>query len=157
MAFAQGRTVRPKDQRVVSKKRGLPAQRLIEKDLSRCVGEMVFPPDDMRHVHRVVIDDARKIISGHPIRPDDDEIADSRRIEIHFSMDEIVKKNRPSSDVKPNNRVEARRFHSGDLCGREGAAAPVIAGHRSPGELFLPKFFESFLRAKTLITFSFLR
>jgi hypothetical protein len=52
---------------VVSKERRLPSQCLIKEDLSGRVGEMVFPSDDMRDVHQMVIDDTGKIIRGHSI------------------------------------------------------------------------------------------
>ena len=156
VAFTQGRAVRSKDQRVVSKERRLPAQCLIKEDLPGRIGEMVFPPDDMRDVHQMVIDDTGKIVSGHSIRPDNDKIADSRGIEIHLSMDEIFEKNRPSPHVKPDDGPEPGRFHPGDLGCGEGTASSVIAGHLSLGELFLSEFFESLFGAKTLIALPFL-
>jgi len=72
-------------------------------------------------------------------------------------MDKIFEKDRPSFHVKSDDRVETRRFHPGDVRRGKGTASPVIAGHRSFGELFFSKLFEPLLGAKTLITLSFLR
>jgi hypothetical protein len=58
--------------------------------------------------------------------------------------------------VKTDNGPEPGGFHPGDLCGREGSAPPVIAGHLSRGELFLPEFLEPLFGAETLIAFPFL-
>jgi hypothetical protein len=67
MAFAQWRPVRTKNKGVMSKRRGLTSQSLIDEDLSRRVGEMVFPSDDMGNMHQMVIDDTGKIIGRNAI------------------------------------------------------------------------------------------
>jgi len=156
MAFAQRRPVRSKDQRVVSEERGLPGQCLIEEDLPGCVGEMVFPSNDMSDFHQMVVNDTGKVIGGHPIGTDDNEIAHPGRIEVHLSMDEVFKKDRSSAHVESEDRLKAGRFHFGNLFGGEGATPSVIAGHPSFRKLFFSKFFKSFFGAETLITFPLL-
>jgi hypothetical protein len=137
--------------------RGLPGQGLIEENLPGGIREMVFPPNDVTDVHGVVINDTGKIISGHPIGPDDDEIADPGGIEIHLSMDEVLKHDRPFPDVKPQDGVKTGRFHLGNLRLGEGAASSVIPWHLSFGELLFSEIFQPLFGAKALITFSFLR
>jgi hypothetical protein len=141
---------------VVSEERRFPGQGLIEENLSGRIGEMVFPSDDMSDMHQMVIDDTSEIVGGHPIGTDDNKIANSSRIEIHLSMDEVFKQDGSSSYTKSEDGLEAGRFHFGNFFCREGTAPPVIAGHLSPGELFFSKLLQSFFGAKTLITFSFL-
>jgi hypothetical protein len=63
----------------------------------------------------MIIDDTGKIISGHPIRPKDDEIPDSLCIKVHLSMDKVFKNDRTSLHMKSENRVLAFGFHFGDL------------------------------------------
>jgi hypothetical protein len=141
---------------MVSEERGLPGQGLIEEDLPGGIGEVILPSDDVSDVHGVVINDAGKIISRHPIGPDDDKIANPGRIEIHLPMDEVLKQDGPSSHVIPEDRLKTGRFHFTDLLFRESAAPPVIAGHLSFGELFFSKVFQPLFGAKTLITLSLL-
>jgi hypothetical protein len=157
MAFAQRGSVRSEDQRVVGEERGLPGKGLVKEDLPGGIGEMVLPSDDVSDVHGVVINDAGKIVSRHAIRPDDDKIANPRRIEIHLSMDEVLKQDWPSSHVKSEDGLKAGRFHLSNLLLGEGAAPSVVAGHLSFGELFFSKVFQPLFGAKTLITLSFLR
>jgi hypothetical protein len=118
---------------------------------------MVLASDDVRDVHGVVINDAGKIVSRHSIGPDDNEIADPGGIKIHFSVDEVLKHDRPFSDMKPQDGVKTGRFHFSNLLFGEGAAPSVIPGHLSFGKLFFSKNFQPLFGAKTLITLSFLR
>jgi hypothetical protein len=111
----------------------------------------------MRDVHQMVINDAREIISGHSIGADSDKITDPGGIEIHLPVDEIFKKDRPFSHVKPGDRTEPRIFHRSNLRSRERTAPSVVPGHFSSGELFFSKFFEPLFRTKALITLSFLK
>jgi hypothetical protein len=140
---------------MVGEERGPPGQGPIEEDLPGSVGEMVFSSDDVSDVHRVIIHDAGKIVSRHPIGSDDDKITDPGRIEIHFSVDQVLKQDRPFSDVEPQDGAKAGCFHVGNLVFREGAAPPVVPRHLSFGELFLPKAFQSLFGAKTFIALSF--
>jgi hypothetical protein len=72
---------------------------------------MIIPSNHMTDMHEMIIDDARKIVSCHPVRPEDDEISDSLRIEAYLSMDEVFKNDRTSLHVKSEDRVLAFGFH----------------------------------------------
>jgi hypothetical protein len=142
---------------MVTKERRLPGKGLIEKDLPGRIGEMVFTSNDMGHTHQMVIDDAGEVIGGHPIRANDDEIANSCGIEIHLSMDEVFKNDGPSPHAKSNGGSEARGFHLANLLLSERTAPSIIPGHLSFGELFFPEVLQSFFGAEALVALSFLK
>jgi hypothetical protein len=96
---------------VVGKSGRLPTQCLIDQELTRGVREMIIPSNHMTDMHEMIIDDTSKIISGHPVRPEDDEISDSLRIKVHLSMDKVFKNDRTSLHVKSEDRVLAFGFH----------------------------------------------
>jgi hypothetical protein len=134
----------------------VPSQSPIDQDLPGRVGKVVISTNHMGDPHQMVIDDTGKIIGSHSIGADENEIANSLGIEVHFSVDEILKNDRLSFYPKAEDRAVSFRFHPGDFVFGEGTATAVIAGHLSFGELFLPDSLQPFRGAEALIDFSFL-
>jgi hypothetical protein len=100
MAFAQWRTIRAEDERMMGKGRRLPTESLVEEDLTGGIGKMIISSNHMGDVHQIVIDDASEIVSCHSVRPDNDKIADSFRIEGHSPMHKVIKGDGASFHMK---------------------------------------------------------
>jgi len=135
----------------------VPSQSPIDQDLSGRVGKVVISTNHMGNAHQMVIDDTGKIIGSHSIGADDDKIANSLGIEVHFSVDEILKNDRLSFHPEAEDRAVSFRFHPGDLGFGKGTATAVITGHLSFGELFLPDSLQPFKGAEAFVDFSFLK
>jgi hypothetical protein len=88
------------DEGMMGKGRRFPAQRLVEEDLPGGIGKMVISSNHMGHVHQSVIDDAGKIVGCHSVRPDNDKIANSFRIEGHSPMNKVFKSDGASLHMK---------------------------------------------------------
>jgi hypothetical protein len=142
---------------MMAKLRRVPSQSPINQDLPGRVGKVVISTDHMGDAHQMVINHTGKIIGSHSIGADDDEIANSLGIEVHFPVDEILKNDRLSFYPKAEDRTVSFRFHPGDLVFGKGTATAVITGHLSFGELFLPDSLQPFRGAEALVDFSFLK
>ena len=74
----------------MSEPRRLITKRLIQKNLSRSVVEMVIAADHMRDAHQGIVHDRAEIVGRHAVRPQDDQIVQLRIVEAHCSLDQIV-------------------------------------------------------------------
>jgi len=100
MTFAQWRAIRAEDEGMMGKGRRFPAESLVEEDLTGGIGKMIISSNDMGDVHPIVIDDAGEIVGCHSVRPDNDKIADSFRIEGHSPMNKVFKGDKASLHMK---------------------------------------------------------
>jgi hypothetical protein len=83
----------------------------------------------MGYVHEMVVNDAGEIVSCHPVRANNDEIAYVPGTEIHPSMDEVIKGDGFLSHTEPEDGVLAFRLQFRHFFTREGSASSVIPGH----------------------------
>jgi hypothetical protein len=130
----------------------IPTQRLVEQNLAGRIGKMIISPYHMGDIHKIIIDNAGKIIGRHRIGPDDDEIADSFSIEVHSAMNEVFKNNRASLHMKPEYRLLTFGFQSHNVTFRERPAFAIISWHLPFGELFFPKRLEPFRGAEAFVS-----
>src|SRR2546428_11161288 len=90
MPFAQTCLVRSENQRHMSERWRLLAQRAIKLNLSGRIREMIVAANDVTDRHINVIHDNTKIISRRAVRPSDDEIVELTVVEYHFAFDGVV-------------------------------------------------------------------
>ncbi len=88
--FAELFVVVAHDQRHMRETRRFPAQRFVDHELARRVGDMVFPAQHVRDLHQVVVDDDREVIRRDAVAFDDDEIARVFGGKRNFAFDHIV-------------------------------------------------------------------
>ncbi len=91
MTFAELGVVFAQDEAMMGKSGRFKSQRPIEHDLQSRVGQMIFTADHMRNRHKVIVDDNRKVVGGHTVGADDDEIAHGFTFKLDRSPDQIVK------------------------------------------------------------------
>jgi hypothetical protein len=157
VSFAQGGSIVAKDKWMMAKLGEMPSQSPIDKNLAGGVGEMIISTNHMGDAHQMVIYHTGKIIGSHSIGADDDEIANSFGIEMHFPVNEILKNDRLSFHSEAEDRAVSFGFHPGDLIFGKGTATTVITGHLSFGKLFLPDSLQPFRGAEAFVDFSFLK
>jgi hypothetical protein len=142
---------------MMAKSGRVPSESPIDQDLPGRVGKVVISTNHLGNTHEMVINHTGKVVRSHSVGADDDEIANSLGIEVHFSVDEIFKSDRPPFHSKAKDRTVSFRFHPGDLVFGQGTASAVIAGHLSFGKLILPDNLQSFRGAEAFVDFSFLK
>ncbi len=66
------------------------AERADEGDVLRRVRQVILAADDVGDLHRLVVDDDRKVVERHPVVAHDHEIAEQRVVELDLAADEVV-------------------------------------------------------------------
>ena len=87
MTFAEFGAVFAQNQAMMGKSRRLKSKSPVKHDLQSRVGQMIFAANDMGNAHQMIINNYRKIIGGHAVGTDNDEIADGCAFKLHRSAD----------------------------------------------------------------------
>ena len=66
------------------------AERLVDHDLARGVGQVVVAADDVGDAHHGVVDDGREVVGGCAVGAEDDEVVELAGVEGHVSVDSVV-------------------------------------------------------------------
>ena len=75
---------------------------LEDQQLREGVGQVLVGPDDVGDLHLGVVDDAGEVVQGHPVGPDDHEVADVVGLHLDHALDEVAHQERPAHrDAEP--------------------------------------------------------
>ncbi|MNR10747.1 hypothetical protein D3C85_1270120 [compost metagenome] len=98
-------------------------QCFVHENLSRCIGQMLFPANDQIDFHQVIIHNYSKIICRNTIRTGNNKVTDPIGLEFHMPANFIVNTNDTvSRDTETCRRHTTFRLKSGNLLRRQVAA-----------------------------------
>ena len=105
-----------------------------QQDLAGGVGQMIFAPDDVGHLHQAVVDNRSEIVRSDPLRAENDKIPDLSAIEGHPAFDPVFEFH--TSGIHPE--TEGRRTTRGNqrsfLFWFQIATAAVVLRRNPPGQ-----------------------
>src|SRR5579875_1157140 len=106
----------------------LPAQRLVDVDVTRGAGNPLLTAQDMCNAHQVIVDDVRQVIGGQSIGFEYDEIVDVGVVESDITMQLVMHDGLAlKRDGETYRRPDARRLVLGALLRRQVSAVAIIA------------------------------
>ena len=108
-AFGQGFPLRPGQQGMMGKLRGLAAQRFDDLNLRRRIGDMVRPAHHMGHTHLRIIHNRGERVKNLPIRLDQHRVADAGRIDGNVAQNAICPFNPRMIQLEPPDPLPALR------------------------------------------------
>ena len=66
------------------------AERLVDHDLARRVGQVVVAADDVGDAHHRVVHDRSEVVRGRAVGAEDDEVVELLGVEAHVAVDRVV-------------------------------------------------------------------
>ena len=90
MTLRQPGLVRPEDQRQVREPRQRRAERLVEENLARRVGDVVVAADDVGDAHVHVVDDDAEVVDRRAVGAQDDEVVQVGVLEHDGTLHQVV-------------------------------------------------------------------
>ena len=152
LALAHLRPIGIEDEREVGEPRDLVAQGPEQEDVLRCVGQVVLAPDDVRDIHRRVVDDDREVVERVAVGPDDDEVpAQVGDVDLDGAADEVVEGHDTRADPEAQRAPAALRLAGRPLRWGQRRAAADIARRLLGGFLGLAVGLELLGRAEARI------
>ena len=159
MPLGQRRVIRTKNQRQVRKLRRREAERLIQEQLPRRVGQVIFAANDVRDPHQRIVDDNSKVVRGTPIGSQEHGIWNCLGGDMDFPPHEIIDANLAVRLPHPLD-PDGRRLAIGDSLlrdpRRDPAAVPEYPGCMSRGERLLPFLLELLYGTEAVVCSAFL-
>ena len=110
------------------------AERAIERDLLRRVGDVIVAADDVGDLHGDVVGHDRHVVDRRPVAPQDDEVVEVVALEADAAVDRVVPGDFPLGDAEADDRWGARGQAARGLLGWKPAAAAVVAERRALGQ-----------------------
>ncbi len=110
VALAEPRAIDAEDERDVCERRHRVAERPVEQDLLRRVGQVVLAADDVRDPHVGVVDDGAEIVRRRAVGAHDDEVVEFAVLEDDVAFDEVghhglaVERGLEAHDERPTRR-----------------------------------------------------
>ncbi len=74
----------------MGKRGSVPSQCFIEHQLAQGIGQVLFRPDHVGHLHQVIIHHHAEVVYRHAVRPENDEIAQRARFPGDRSPDRVM-------------------------------------------------------------------
>ncbi len=103
-------------------------ERLVQQDLARRVGDVVFAPHHVRHFHQRIVDHDREVVGGRAVGPDDDRVADDVGLEPDVAAHGVGEDDVALlGHAKPNRGAFAGRDARRGLFARQPAAGAGVA------------------------------
>ena len=127
-ALAQLLAVLAEHHRHMGEARGLPAERPVETEVLGGRGDPLLGPDDVAHLHGVVVDDVRQVVGGVPVSLEQDLVVDLGVVEGDRAPDEVLPLGPAGRDELAEHGRGSRLDLGGDLLPAFQATTVVAGG-----------------------------
>ena len=84
-------------------------KRFVQRDLLGCVGEMIVAADHVRDLHQRVVNHDHVVVDRHPVRTQNDGIADDFVRELDVAVNDVVKADGMLGNPQPDGAGLAGR------------------------------------------------
>ena len=71
-----------------------------QRDVLRCVAQVVLATDDVGDRHRLVVDHHDEVVERHPVAAHDHEVAQQGVVELDLAADQVVEADRSGGTFK---------------------------------------------------------
>ena len=116
----------PEDHGDVGEHRDVRAERAVERDLLRRIGDVVVAPDHMGDAHGDIVGDDGHVVDGRPVAPENDEVVQVPAVPGDEAVHRVFPGDVFLGHPEPDGKGHARFDPAADLVLPEAATASVV-------------------------------